>query len=154
MIFTRYKVWIGYCCQEERAKGIALALLVLSVFFAPVLSGWANWLAALSYFLLLAGMGLAHMFNFMSDYKGWYNPTRMFCASGVYAAVAVMLLGASPVFAACMLAAAWIHEQFIDQDRAADALIFAPEIAQAREKDRLAREEKQGRNKKTEPGSV
>lgn len=149
--------WISYLRQEERAKGIGLALLALGVFYAP--SGGVGaeyaYLPMLGYLLLLGGLGLGHMWNFMSQYKGWRNPTRCLLVSGVLAAVlAVPLCGASVLFALSFFFCAQIYWLFLERDRQADALLFAQEIVQAREQDRLAREAKQGRNKKTEPGSV
>lgn len=137
----KIRSWIRYFSQEERLKGIAMAFLVLSVFFAPEDNpyslGWIDYLPAASYALLFLGIGLRHMFNFLSLYKSWRNPTRVILFAGGFAAALTLLFcGASLLFVFCLYVSFQIYWHFLEQDRKKDAAAFGPEIEAAQEKDR------------------
>ncbi len=149
---VKIRSWIRYFCQENNAKGIAIVFLVLGVFFIPKgnLYGFEclDYLPAISYGLVLAGIGLAHVFNFMSMYKSWPSPTRVILLLGGFAAaLAIPLCNASLSFFFFLFLPIQTFWNFLEQDRKDDEAAFKTEIEAAWEKDRKAAEEKE-KNKK------
>jgi len=150
---VKIRSWIRYFSQEDKLKGVAMVLLTLSVFFAPLDNpyglGFSDYLPAAGYALLLAGVGLGHVFNFMSAYKFWWNPTRVILFFGGFAAaLTVVFCGASLFFVFLLVLPLLIYWHFLDRDRQNDEIMFRAEIEAGREKDRKAAEEKSKIKKK------